>query len=66
MNRSVKIFSGNSNVHLAADIAKAFGKKLGDCKIQKFSDGEFQPIFQESIRGDYVFLVQSMPADSLA
>ncbi len=62
MNRSVKIFSGNSNPRLAENIANAFGKKLGDCKIQKFSDGEFQPIFQESIRGDYVFLVQSTNA----
>jgi ribose-phosphate pyrophosphokinase len=67
MNRTVKIFSGTSSQPLATAIATSFGKKLGDCKIQKFSDGEFQPIFQESIRGDYVFLVQSTyaPTDNL-
>jgi ribose-phosphate pyrophosphokinase len=67
MQSSVKIFSGTHSAYLAENIAKAFGKKLGACKIQKFSDGEFQPIFQESIRGDYVFLVQSTyaPTDNL-
>jgi ribose-phosphate pyrophosphokinase len=40
---------------------------LGKINIQKFSDGEIQPIFLESIRGDFVFLVQSTyaPADNL-
>jgi ribose-phosphate pyrophosphokinase len=35
--------------------------------IQKFSDGEFQPVYNESIRGDYVFLVQATysPSDNL-
>lgn len=44
-----------------------YGKPLGALTIQKFSDGEFQPIFQESIRGDYVFLVQATyaPSDNL-
>lgn len=67
MNASVKIFSGNASRHLAENIARSFGKRLGDCQIQKFSDGEFQPVFQESIRGDYVFLVQSTnaPSDNL-
>ncbi|MGL6267351.1 MAG: ribose-phosphate pyrophosphokinase, partial [Chitinophagaceae bacterium] len=40
---------------------------LGKISIQRFSDGEIQPIFLESIRGDYVFLVQSTfsPSDNL-
>jgi ribose-phosphate pyrophosphokinase len=40
---------------------------LGKINIQKFSDGEIQPIFLESIRGDYVFLVQSThaPAENI-
>ncbi len=64
---SVKIFSGNASSYLAEKIAKSFGKSLGAMTIQKFSDGEFQPVFQESIRGDYVFLVQSTyaPSDNL-
>ncbi len=59
MNPSVKIFSGTGSQHLASKIAQRFGAPLGKINIQKFSDGEFQPIFLESIRGDYVFLVQS-------
>src|ERR1035438_1326403 len=67
MHSSVKIFSGNASIYLAEKIAKHFGKALGALTIQKFSDGEFQPVFQESIRGDYVFLVQATfsPSDNL-
>ncbi len=67
MNPSVKIFSGTESQHLAEKIAQRFGAPLGKINIQKFSDGEFQPIFLESIRGDYVFLVQSTfaPSDNL-
>jgi ribose-phosphate pyrophosphokinase len=67
MNPSVKIFSGKGSEALALKIAKRFGAPLGKINIQKFSDGEFQPIFLESIRGDYVFLVQSThsPTDNI-
>jgi ribose-phosphate pyrophosphokinase len=67
MQPSVKIFTGNSNPALAEKIAKCYGNGLGKLQIQKFSDGEFQPVYMESIRGDYVFLVQSTnaPADNL-
>lgn len=67
MDSSVKIFSGRGSSYLAEKIAKYFGKPLGALTIQQFSDGEFQPVFQESIRGDYVFLVQSTyaPSDNL-
>ena len=54
-------------MYLAEKIAVSYGRKLGAINIQKFSDGEFQPVIQESVRGDYVFLVQSTfsPADNL-
>lgn len=67
MQASVKIFSGTNSQYLAESIATAFGKPLGQMSVQKFSDGEFQPVFMESIRGDYVFLVQSTnaPMDNL-
>ena len=67
MNSSVKIFAGNGSQQLAEKIAKSFGAKLGKVNIQHFSDGEIQPVFLESIRGDYVFLVQSTyaPAENL-
>ena len=70
MNRngpSLKIFSGTSSEYLAEKIAVAYGTSLGKISIQRFSDGEIQPTFLESIRGDYVFLVQSTfaPGDNL-
>lgn len=67
MESSVKIFSGTSSVYLAEKIAECYDKELGKINIQKFSDGEFQPVIQESVRGAYVFLVQSTfaPADNL-
>ncbi len=67
MTPSVKIFSGTGSQQLAEKIAKSFGARLGKVNIQKFSDGEIQPVFLESIRGDYVFLVQSTysPAENL-
>jgi len=67
MNPSVKIFSGTGSQALAEKIAQRFGAPLGKINVQKFSDGEIQPVFLESIRGDYVFLVQSTfaPTDNL-
>ena len=67
MGPSVKIFAGTGSKQLAETIAKRFGAALGRINIQKFSDGEIQPVFLESIRGDYVFLVQSTfaPMDNL-
>jgi len=67
MNPSVKIFSGTGSQELAEKIAQRFGAPIGKVNIQRFSDGEIQPVFLESVRGDYVFLVQSTfaPTDNL-
>ncbi|MBC8033981.1 MAG: ribose-phosphate pyrophosphokinase [Chitinophagaceae bacterium] len=67
MNPNAKIFSGSGSQDLAERIAGKFGSTLGKVNIQKFSDGEIGVDFQESIRGDYVFLVQSTysPCDTL-
>jgi ribose-phosphate pyrophosphokinase len=67
MHSSVKIFSGTGSQYLAEKIAQQYGSPLGKCITQKFSDGEFQPVFQESIRGDMVFLIQSTfsPTDNI-
>jgi ribose-phosphate pyrophosphokinase len=67
MNSSAKIFAGTGSQSLAEAICKSYGCQLGKINIQKFSDGEIQPIFLESIRGDYVFLVQSTyaPAENI-
>lgn len=64
---SIKLFSGTGSMKLAEKIAQANGKSLGEMVITKFSDGEFQPSFNESVRGCDVFLIQSTnaPADNL-
>ena len=48
-------------------IAEYYGTSLGDMTLNKFSDGEMQPSFNESVRGCDLFLVQSTtpPGDNL-
>ncbi len=67
MSAGVKIFAGRASVELAEKIAYAYGAKLGDVKVTDFSDGEFQPSFEETVRGQDVFIVQSTmpPTDNL-
>ena len=67
MHTNVKIFSGTGSRQLSTQIASKFGEPLGKINIQKFSDGEISVEFQESIRGQFVFLVQSTfaPTDNL-
>ncbi|MCF8246101.1 MAG: ribose-phosphate pyrophosphokinase [Saprospiraceae bacterium] len=63
----VKIFSGTNSNYLAEKIADYYGQPLGDISVNRFSDGEMQPVINESVRGAYVFLVQSTfaPAENL-
>jgi ribose-phosphate pyrophosphokinase len=67
MSLTAKIFSGTGSQYLAERIAEKFKEPLGNVNIQRFSDGEIYVEFQESIRGKFVFLVQSTfaPADNL-
>ena len=67
MERVARIFSGTGSQYLAERITQQYGTRLGKVTIQHFSDGEIQPVFNESIRGDMVFLVQSTfsPAENL-
>ena len=67
MQHLAKIFSGTGSKYLAEKIVQQFGHPSGTITIQHFSDGEIQPIFNESVRGDMVFLVQSTcsPAENL-
>jgi ribose-phosphate pyrophosphokinase len=67
MARQVKIFSGTASRYLAEHIADAYGTPLGDAKVVRFSDGEFSPSFDESVRGCDVFLIQSTfsPSDNI-
>jgi ribose-phosphate pyrophosphokinase len=63
----VKLFAGSGSKALAQKIADSYGRELGDVVLSRFSDGEFQPHFNESVRGCDVFLVQSthQPTDNL-
>ncbi|MDF1548087.1 MAG: ribose-phosphate pyrophosphokinase [Bacteroidales bacterium] len=67
MHSPIKIFSGQNSRQLAEKIAKSYGIELGKTSYLKFSDGEFQPSYEETVRGNYVFIVQStyMPTENL-
>jgi ribose-phosphate pyrophosphokinase len=63
----MKLFSCRSSQYLAQMIADKLGIELGKSSVTEFSDGEFQPCFDESVRGCMVFIVQSTnpPADNI-
>ena len=63
----MKLFSCRASKHLAQKIADELGIELGKSSVTEFSDGEFQPCYDESVRGCMVFIVQSTnpPADNL-
>lgn len=62
----VSIFAGRESTYLAEKIAASYGTHLGKTVVTMFSDGEFQPSFEENVRGRDVFIVQSTfpPADN--
>ncbi len=64
---NVKIFSGTNSLYLSERIAEEYDQPLGKLDISHFSDGEMQPVINESVRGEYVFFIQSTfaPADNL-
>ncbi len=55
----IKFFTGRASRYLAEKIVASYGSKLGDAEVLEFSDGEFQPFYNESIRGCTVFIIQS-------
>ena len=57
--KDIKIFTGNANPKLAADICKIIGTKLGESEVKSFADGEASVSLYETVRGSDVFLVQS-------
>lgn len=58
----VKLFSGKYSGYLADKISDHYGYSLGKWDLLRFSDGEMQPVIEESVRGSYVFFIQSTPA----
>jgi len=63
----VKILSITKSRYLAEKIADYYGQPVGDLIIDRFSDGEMQPIINESVRGGFVFFIAStfQPHDNL-
>ncbi len=58
-NLSPKVFACSQTKELAESIAKSFGAELGNVKLTHFSDGEFQPVYEETIRGRRIFIIGS-------
>ncbi len=67
MSEQVKIFSGSSSLYLAEQIASSYGQALGQISLDRFSDGEIQTSYEETVRGSTVFCIQSTfpPTDNL-
>ncbi|MEH7180053.1 ribose-phosphate diphosphokinase [Neobacillus vireti] len=62
LDPNLKVFSLNSNLPLAKEIAKVIGVELGKSSVTRFSDGEIQINIEESIRGCDVYVIQSTSA----
>jgi len=54
-----KIFACTQSTELARKIAKSYGAELGNVLFSRYSDGEFQPSFEESVRGARIFIIGS-------
>ncbi len=67
MQSNIKLFSGTNSNYLASKIASSYGMPLGEVTVNRFSDGEFQPSLDESVRGNDIFIIQSTfaPSDNL-
>ncbi len=63
----VKLFSCAASEYLSEKISDYYGQPLGARTISRFSDGEMQTVINESVRGAYVFFIQSTfpPSDNL-
>lgn len=57
--QDAKLFGCRQSMHLAKAIAAEYGATLGQVNFSTFSDGEFQPSFEESIRGRRIFIIGS-------
>ncbi len=59
VNTEAKIFACTQSTELGEKIADAFGEKLGNVITSTYSDGEFQPSYEESVRGSRIFIIGS-------
>ena len=64
MKPSAKIFSCTQSIELATKIADQFGVPMGKVNFSRYNDGEFQPSFEESVRGARIFIIGSTQPSS--
>ena len=57
----LKLFTCKASKDFALKVAKALNIQVGSSDVLTFSDGEFQPCYNESVRGATVFIIQSTP-----
>lgn len=60
IEKSMKVFSGSSNLPLAEAIVQKLGCELAPLQLEKFANGEIYARYPESVRGSDVFIIQSM------
>jgi ribose-phosphate pyrophosphokinase len=59
----MRLFAGSSHPALAKTLAKALGVELGHVTLKQFSGGERYVRFEESIRGQEVYILQTAAFD---
>jgi len=64
LDTPLAIFAGRSNLALSRAVAEKYGTELGEVTIKPFSDGELYVKYEQSIRGEDVFVIQSTPPPS--
>ncbi len=60
-----KLYSGSGNPPLAQEIADTLNVELSKLKLEKFANGELYARFEDSVRGDDVFVIQSMAGQNV-
>ena len=61
------LFTGRATHYLANKISDVYQKPLGKSIVLQYADGEFQPSYEQNLRGCDVFIIQSTfaPSDNL-
>ena len=62
--KEAKVFACTQSESIGKQIAAAFGAELGKISFHNFSDGEYQPSYEETIRGSRIFLIGSTNPNS--
>lgn len=65
IKKQLRIYTGTGNPALAADVAKILGVEVDGLILEHFANGEIYARFDESVRGDDVFLVQSIVGNNV-